>query len=115
MPNRIDEVLLDPGDKSVPDPGEAAELFAALPEEISPPKHVGLERWHGRRATRPADGSMWHGASDVVPRSSPRKAQTSLPRYPLLYANVMVIIPLVLINKLYLPHYIYLLKLFPLA
>lgn len=63
MPNRIDEVLLDSGDKSVPNPGEAAKLFAALSEEISPPKHVGLERWHGRRAARPADGSMWHGAS----------------------------------------------------
>ena len=62
MPNRIDEVLLDSGDKSVPNPGEATKLFAALSEEISPPKHVGLERWHGRRATRPADGSMWHGA-----------------------------------------------------
>jgi hypothetical protein len=73
MPNRIDEVLLDPRDKSVPDPGEAAKLFAALPEEINPPKHVRLERWHSRRAIRPADSSMWHGASDVVPQSSSQK------------------------------------------
>jgi hypothetical protein len=35
MPDRIDEVLLDPGIKSVPNPGEAAQLFTALPKEIT--------------------------------------------------------------------------------
>ena len=60
MSNRIDEVLLDSGNESVPNLGEAAKLLAALPEEISPPKPVGLERWHGRRATTLADGAGFH-------------------------------------------------------
>src|SRR5574337_737012 len=60
IPTRIDEVLLDPRDKSVPDSGEAAKLFAALPQEISPPKHVRLDRWLGRRATRPAGGARFN-------------------------------------------------------
>ena len=50
MPNRVDEVLHDPGNESVPNPGEAAQLFAALPKEIGSPEHVGL-----RDGTAPPD------------------------------------------------------------
>ncbi len=73
MPNRIDEVLLDPGNESVPNPGEAAKLFTALPEEI---KLAG--------ACLSGDGTI------VVPRSSPRQAQASLPRLPLLHERAIV-------------------------
>lgn len=48
MPIRIDEILYDPRNESVPNLGEAAQLLAALPEEIRTPKHVGLKRWDGR-------------------------------------------------------------------
>ena len=83
MPNRIDEVLLDPRDKPVPDPGEAAKLFAALSEEISPPKPVGLERWHRRRATMLADGAGFHVTRRLWTRCHgviPGKAPPSFPR-----------------------------------
>ena len=83
MPNRIDEVLLDSGNESVPNPGEAAKLLAALPEEISPPKPVGLERWHRRRATMLADGAGFHVTRRLWTRCHgeiPGNAQPSLPR-----------------------------------
>jgi len=47
MPKRINEVLLDPGNESISNPGEAAKLFTALPEELSSPEHARIERWHG--------------------------------------------------------------------
>lgn len=34
MPNRIDEVLLDPGIESISNPGQATKLLTALPKEI---------------------------------------------------------------------------------
>ena len=40
MPDRIDEVLPDPGNESVPNPRETAKLSTALPEEIGSPKPV---------------------------------------------------------------------------
>ena len=65
---RIDEILLDPGNESVPNPGEAAKLFTALPEEISSPEHLGLKGSHGGRATRPADGARFDVAQHLRTR-----------------------------------------------
>ena len=92
MWNRIDEVQLDPGDKSVPNAGEAAQLFAALPKAISPPDHAGLEFSHGHRATRLAKGATLNMARRLQTRCHGvglAKHKLHSPRHPLLHANVI--------------------------
>ena len=95
MPNRIDEVLLDPGNESVPNPGKAAKLFAALPEEISSPEQIWLEGWHGRSDVRPADGARF----DVARHLRMRCLGVAIAKEKLLSQDAQFCTPTLLINE----------------
>jgi hypothetical protein len=95
MPSRAHKVLHDPGREPVQNHGHAKKLPTALPQAIvrwTGLVDFGIARSPRDKARPTVPGSTWHGGSRRGSWECSGKAEASLLRFPLLYANATAIL-----------------------